>query len=357
MTAVNSASSSLFHANAGHVEAPNQTLVPPVQDGVALPPRAFTTPIYSNDFVQVPKKVSIHTTGYIAKDDMTRELPRDILSGTIHTPVKLYDSETERQDVINAHRRQSGSHSNERKYPDYFKHGLQYNPAPGSWNTFRTLLISDLPQEATMTAILDQVKGGVVVDAKLLNTSTITGGKTALVTFLHERSASALVAHAENHPITLNNQTARVSFLKTPTWPDRQLSQKVVFDGARTRCLEVSKYPRRVSPSELRRQLRVCSVMKSNRIEFMELRDNDVLSLRFTSTTYAGQAHRIITAYRAFRGCVVQFAPDPCAQPLGATMKEDAGGKISPFDIAGEVDKLAGKDGLGGKIGRLSKVE
>lgn len=65
--------------------------------------------------------------------------------------------------------------------------------------------------------------------------------------------------------------------------------------------------------------------MTLDRVEYMSLRDDGVLALRFESAACAISAHGILTSHSAFGGCTVQFAPDPCAQPLGV-MKTDEGG-------------------------------
>lgn len=234
-------------------------------------------------------------------------------SSRIEYPVRPYNSRKVLDDAACAYKRKVGW---EAKIPEYFRYGIQFSPPPGSWNVFRTVVISNITQSATMTQVLDKIRGGVVVDAKLLNTFSITGGKTALVTFLHEQSAKAFQVYSEQHAIAIENRIAHVTVLKTPTWPISSECEKALFDGERTRCLDVSSYPRHVSPRDLRRHLRLCNVMMFDRTEHMNLHDNGVLALRFESIAYAVDARRVLTSHSAFRGCAVQFAPDPCAESL-----------------------------------------
>lgn len=235
----------------------------------------------------------------------------------LESPVRLHETEAKVRELIDLQQRRVGLQ--DRKVPDLFKHpfGIQYIPAPGTKNLYRTLVISNLPHAATMTALLDQVRGGVIFDAKLLNTTTITGGKTALVTFLHQRNAEAFEAHAKRHPIIIQDRTAKVTILKTANWPS-PLSQRAMLEGNRTRCLEVTEYPRHVTCSDLRRKLRVCSVMKVDCIEHVALRYDGVLALRFDSIADAWKAQGMFASSQEFRGCVVRFAIDPCAQPISA---------------------------------------
>lgn len=257
----------------------------------------------------------IHATDKIDNALKSRGLGSFSSFGKIESPIQFRDSETKAGELINLQQRRVGLQ--DRKIPDLYKdlYGIQFNPAPGAKNVFRTLVISNLPQVATMTALLDQVRGGVVFDAKLLDTNSITGGKTALITFCHQRNAEAFEARAKSHPISIQNQAAQVTLLKTATWPS-SLSQRVMVEGNRTRCLEVTEYPRHVTCSDLRRKLRVCSVMKIDRIEHVALRYDGVLALRFDSIAYAWKAQGMFASSQEFRGCVVRFAPDPCAQPF-----------------------------------------
>lgn len=229
--------------------------------------------------------------------------------------IRPHETEAKVRELIDLQQRRVGLQ--DRKVTDLFKHpfGIQYIPAPGTKNLYRTLVISNLPHAATMTALLDQVRGGVIFDAKLLNTTTITGGKTALVTFLHQRNAEAFEAHAKRHPIIIQDRIVTVTILKTANWPS-PLSQRAMLEGNRTRCLEVTEYPRHVTCSDLRRKLRVCSVMKVDRIEHVALRYDGVLALRFDSIADAWKAQGMFASSQEFRGCVVRFATDPCAQPI-----------------------------------------
>lgn len=258
-------------------------------------------------------------------DTLKHSVKREIFHGLgslttaskLESPIQLHETEAKVRELVDLQQRRVGLQ--DRKVPDLFKHpyALQYNPAPGTRNLYRTLVISNLPHAATMTALLDQVRGGVIFDAKLLNTTTITGGKTALVTFLNQRNAEAFEAHSKQHPIIIQDRTATVTLLKTANWPS-SLSQRAMLENNRTRCLEVTEYPRHVTCSDLRRKLRVCSVMKVDRIEHVALRYDGVLALRFDSIADAWKAQGMFASSQEFRGCVVRFAIDPCAQPISA---------------------------------------
>lgn len=310
MTAVSSGTSPTFE-DANLIELPPVRLTAPKWPFQPPPVWARDIPTILGDSIHAPS-AGRRKPAEPAVEIKDQHKPKvNANSSRIKYPVLPYNSCKELDDAARAYRGEVGW---EAKIPEYFQHGIQFNPPPGSWNVFRTVVISKLTQSATMTQVLDKIRGGVVVDAKLLNTFSITGGKTALVTFLHEQSATAFQVYSKQHPITVENRIAHVTVLKTPTWPISRVCEKALFDGESTRCLDVGNYPRHISPRDLRRHLRLCNVMTYDRTEYMNLRDDGVLALRFESIAYATDARRVLTSHSAFRGCAVQFAPDPCAQ-------------------------------------------
>lgn len=347
LTAVNSTTSSPVITDAGLTQLPSTELT--VSKWLFQPPPVWRCdiPTIIGGPIHAPSIGRRETAGPAVKfEDEHKSVP-DTTSGRIEYPVTLYDSHQELDDTIcNYQQSMSGE---AKRLPDFFQHGIQFNPPPGSWNVFRTMVISNLPLSATMTGLLEKIRGGVVLDAKLLDTLSITGGKTALVTFLHERAAKDLQIYLEQHPILIDNRLAHATVLKTPTWPISRKCEKTLFDGEDTRCLEVSNYPRHISPRDLRRYLRLCAVVKLDRIEHMNLRDDGVLALRFESIACAADARGIFTSHSAFRACAVRYMPDPCAQPLRVMKADEPGTKIR--------EQTLRDAGNAKEKGRLSKVE
>lgn len=287
--------------------------LPSTKNGAAPPPlKGFGDPALAAESI-----AQVDTLNYPVKRENQHGIKSLTAASKIESPIRLHETEEKVRELIDLQQRRVGIQ--DRKVPDLLKHpySIQYIPPPGTRNLYRTLVISNLPHAATMTAILEQVRGGVVFDAKLLNTTTITGGKTALVTFLHQRNAEVFEAYAKRHPIIIQDRTAKVTLLKSANWPS-PLSQRAMLEGNRTRCLEVTEYPRHITCSDLRRKLRVCSVMKVDRIEHVALRYDGVLALRFDSIADAWKAQGMFASNQEFRGCVVRFALDPCAQPISS---------------------------------------
>lgn len=275
---------------------------------------------------------------------------------------QIFSSLAERDRAIDFNRHNAGP--KDLRFPDLFRHGIRFSPDPSDRDLYRTILVSDLGLNITTAALLDKVRGGLVVSAMLLDTATITGNKTALIFFHHEHEAMACEENAKLHPIAFDGQTARVELVPTPTWPEPIILRKAINDHHHTRCLEVHKFPRRINPTMLRRDLRICSAIASNGIEHMAMRADDILELRFSSIQYAGQAFGILTTYRDYRQCVPHFVPDPCAQPLQLPLNNKA---IELEKYPGNLLKLELKQHGNGSFedeaapidqsGRLEKIE
>ncbi len=105
------------------------------------------------------------------------------------------------------------------RLPALFRFGLRFDPDNSRPDIFRTVIISGLPPAITMIRLLDRVRGGMVVEANILDTMSIIGGKSALVTFQKEPAAFAFTAFARKHPIIYDGVVVKVNVVSTPTWP------------------------------------------------------------------------------------------------------------------------------------------
>lgn len=104
--------------------------------------------------------------------------------------------------------------------------------------------------------------------------------------------------------------------------------------------------------------------MEWDRIEHMVMRDDGILLIRFQSMADAVMAKDIFTSGRNFRGCVAEFAPDPCAQPLRAKAEsntekdhENMGSKLVAMKELMLADDTCPEEFPSSDEGRLSKVE
>ena len=233
----------------------------------------------------------------------------------------VFSTDTQQERSVAVHKR--GMSSAKYRCPEIFKYGIRFVPDEEERDVYRTILISNLPADTTMHQVLDKVRGGMIVDAKLLDTSKLNGGKSALIVFLHEHVALNYEEYSRCHPIVFDNCLAKVQLVSTPTWPIDAGVRAAIDNYQHTRCLEVHNFPRhQISESKLRNDLRICPQMKGDRIEYLKLRADNVLELSFTSIDYAGQGFGMFTTFKSYKGCKTHFVADPCAQTLGSLLKE-----------------------------------
>lgn len=219
----------------------------------------------------------------------------------------------ERANAILLHQRLAAE--KEQSFPGFFRFGIRFRPDSKVGNVFRTVVVDNLPPKFAISALLLQIKGGAVMDAKLLNTIAIHGRTTALITFVREQAAKAFEDRARLKPLNFDGLQARVVLLPPPTWPMAPALQTGVLQHGHTRCLQVRNFPRSIKPTELEQDLQMCHSVTSHRIEAKRLRSDGVLELRFTSVKYAEIAWGVFSNHQRYRHCTCKHMPDPCAQP------------------------------------------
>lgn len=227
---------------------------------------------------------------------------------------KTFHSIQEREDAALLNRSHGGP--SELRCPDLFKHGIRFNPPDNERDVYRTVIVSNLSPHIKLGNLLDHVRGGQVIDVKLLDTVKITGMKSALIVFLHEYAAMAFEDYTKNYPVIIDGVAAQVRVVSTPTWPLRIPLRKAIFDHHHTRCLKVFHFPEQISAQRFRADLNTCLKMDFDRITYGHKQKDGVLELHFSSVDWAGHAFGMLSSYKAYRGCTPLFAPDPCAQPL-----------------------------------------
>ncbi|KAL9125517.1 MAG: hypothetical protein Q9217_005289 [Psora testacea] len=276
------------------------------------------------DSIRQPRNRLVQHPGLEALSEGSRSMswiahPQNTGEATIDDPIRnvkdFFDSKAEREEALWINRRKAGAE--DLLFPDFFRHGIQYTPTEDDDDWLRTVLVSGLPADTRMIHVLEKVRGGVILDAKLLDTLSITNNSTntALVTFLHGDAAKQYHTFANEHPITIRGAIAQVSIVATPTWPTTINIHKAVNDYGHTRCFEVSGFSPDINPVAVRQDLNFSRVMKIGGLESMRFWEG-VLGLRFSSIRYASQATKMFQTFRRYRGCTVRWLPDPCAQPL-----------------------------------------
>ena len=284
-------------------------------------------------------KIEEDTAYVLIKGDTSLVMEKPLFSQLLQTPTQAYDAEKieTRKELFDSNQPplvssvslplvsmilfNLASQCSHEKYKRAINlpeqdYDVRYMPLPGTANLFRTIIISGLPAEANLAAVLKQVYGGIIIDSKILDTVSITGTKTAWLTFSDEATAVAFEAHVKTHPLKILNCPVQVTVIKTPSWPCSPNEREAIDQGNRTRCLTVGHFPLAISPKILTQDLKIGPFELTNGVEIMEMQANDSLSLRFSSVMNAERAFSILISNPKYRECTVQFAPDPCAKPL-----------------------------------------
>lgn len=226
----------------------------------------------------------------------------------------FYQSNTQCEQAAELHREVAGIRAGQGRAPEFFRYGIRYIPRPIDQNVLRTVLINGLPDHTTALDLLQKVRGGLVLNAQLVQDPT--KGKAALVTFLDESAATAYAGFAAKHPIKIHGMTLCVKSLSTPTWPTRHSTLELVTNAKTTRCFEIPNMRKGATLSGIQEVLKFPG-MKTNGLEFSRIRDGTTLQLRFTSIRYA------IQAYEMYQACARRWLPDPCAQPVETLLDQE----------------------------------
>ncbi|KAL9043747.1 MAG: hypothetical protein Q9214_003074 [Letrouitia sp. 1 TL-2023] len=229
---------------------------------------------------------------------------------------QLTTTESERHAAVLVCRSAIGPNSSpvERKLPGFFKHGIRFQPTSTKGNLYRTVIVDGLPRNITLTLLLEQVRGGPIFSAKLLETFSITGSSSAFIIFVLQESATRFLRQAQINPLIFDDTPAKVSLVATPTWPIPESHCRAILDHLQTRCLEVHNFPHQVSSKEFVEDLLVCCKIMNHWIEHLWRREGGVLELRFSSITSAYQVYGCLTNFKKYTMCEIKFTPDPCGR-------------------------------------------
>ncbi|KAL8800582.1 MAG: hypothetical protein Q9182_005093 [Xanthomendoza sp. 2 TL-2023] len=270
------------------------------------------------DIISSEYKGRLVTASAAAKKPTLFQFPQQSLEPDVAAlfmpkwPVSPYTmNEEDRELAIANHQRFA---RDGKSLPGFFKFGIRFHPSSVMEDNFRTVIIDNLPPTLSISTLLSQVRGGAILDIKLLNTTTIHGHSSALITFVHEHAAKTFEERARTTPLHFNGVQARVVLLPTPTWPIPDNIHTGISQHGHTRCIQIHHPPAsNITPLDIEHALQTCRSITPNRIERSRKKvhaNNDTLELHFTSIKHAVTAHTILSQHT---GCTVTFIPDPCA--------------------------------------------
>lgn len=254
----------------------------------------------------------------------------------------MWNSVEERNSAVDTWRRSADRR--EQHFPEFFKNSLVYVPSDTDNNYLRTVHIGNLPSETELRDVLSRVRGGQVLKAILLNTMKLTGGMSAMITFVKEGEADEFVEYTGIHPLTFGDDdektTAEVALIATPTYPmSAALVNKLNHHGS-TRCLLLPDFPHDFSPTRLERNISGGNKFRAESLVEMYFTPDKSLHLEFSSIDAAGSAFAILTKWQTYHGLRVIYAPDTCAGPV-EQLQLDVGPRKPLFPKDGFTDGSA----------------
>ena len=209
-------------------------------------------------------------------------------------------------------------------FPEIFKYGLFYRPSEEAQDTYRTIVIDNLPSDITLAEVMQKVHGGLVVAADLLDTTALSDCMSVMIVFLHESSATRFTDYVSAHPLHFRgHRQARVMQLETPTWPLNPRLHRAIFDHGHTRCLAVRNLSSGITYDEFRESMKRNRFTKHDYIQSARKDSDGTIHVVFHSVHAAGWAYAKLTTSRDFGGCQVAFTPDPCSRPLETPSKAE----------------------------------
>ncbi|RAH50912.1 uncharacterized protein BO95DRAFT_351518 [Aspergillus brunneoviolaceus CBS 621.78] len=184
-----------------------------------------------------------------------------------------------------------------------FQFGLRYIPADFEHNVYRAIKVDSLPSGAGLSQILPLIPGEIL-SARLLDTRTITGSKTAFVTFVHQADAVGFL-HSTKGVLQLKSGQAQVAPIPTPSYPISADMEKLIYEKGYTRCIRITN---------LRASLKgdICRALSNVYLvpQIESIRDGPGAGesqLRFCSIKAAAAAYVLLRGHAKFDECQWEF--------------------------------------------------
>ncbi|KAI9662207.1 MAG: hypothetical protein M1829_006189 [Trizodia sp. TS-e1964] len=203
----------------------------------------------------------------------------------------------------------------------FFTFGISYQPHKLETNTLRAIIISNIPPAAKISDVLALVRGGAITSATLVDTRKLTAANknSAIVNFLEESAATAYDDFAHQNALSFTCGTvARVTLLRSPTWPLLPEIREKMLHAEHSRCLKLTNLPRDFRLALFEWDL---GWLHMN-IESTDHREADnELYLNFTTVIAAMKAKDLIKFNARHPDMYVAFVTDPCTRSLAELTK------------------------------------
>lgn len=305
-------------SNNNALQAGDQSLIAP-QD---LDWQCSTTvlPLTGHFHDQTPFEIAPTFLFATSRGDDLRHEPATKLIPKQDFKASILNNEAERQAAIRANR------DSDDNVPYTLKFGVQFSPSSSTAITrsgherkdflCQSVIISHLPADAELRDVMSRVRGGNIIQATLVNTTSLLVGRTAIVVFVRWEEAHAYVKYAKDNPcqIVVLGQQANVNLAGKPTYPRRgfQLPQ-----GDQTRCLRFRWAPEGID-DQLFRQVEHLNRHVEDTLEDMWRDDTGSVVMLFKNVDFAIRLDNLIRKRDEYLDHAhnLEFIDDPCGAPL-----------------------------------------
>jgi hypothetical protein len=190
---------------------------------------------------------------------------------------------------------------------EYFNFLLRYQPSPGDTDLYRTVLVSNLHSNVTLEILLNSEFGAKLFSVNLLDTCSITGSRSALVTFFTEAAAKNYLGISTRSPRAIFGQPVRVSMVKTPTWP---IPSNLRHPNL-SRCLKITGCPPGLTREMVTKD--ILSPPHPGAIERISFDLDRTLHIRLSSVGVAVNVYARLRLINPYMKLPIAFQHDPCA--------------------------------------------
>lgn len=213
---------------------------------------------------------------------------------------------------------------------------VMFDPAP-SEDTFRTVLVTDIPKNKSKTDVMRMVSGGMIVKIQSMNTELMNitpsiNSKTMMITFLQAKDAREFVRSVDD------SVKPKFRILKTPSYPvNGYLADDMIYNGI-TRCLAIHGLHEDISLENLCDITRPCE-MECNSVLDASRDEQGVCHLEFPSVQAAQEGRRELMNNLTRRSTKVVHEADPCDRKVPGTAEEGTKEELGVEHFEGGIDE------------------
>lgn len=214
---------------------------------------------------------------------------------------------------------------------------LMFRPSLGFINVYRTIIVTNIPNDASLSDVLAPVCGGQVISARYMNTMPVCGSNSAMITFRLEASARRFFEYAkqcgqhsaakhiteENRPSSCAGDGMNYSLLDSPTFPMTREEHDLIRQEGTTRLISIHGLDASITSDSVQRMLLAREPFADDHTVIRSVRDDGgVFYLECSSICAANQVAQRIRRNMQFQYSMARFEPDPCERPVPPTASE-----------------------------------